>query len=168
MRAAAVLALALIAATVGACVASAIRVTGTAHADVLRGASARDKIFGRGGNDRLFGYAARDLLNGGRGDDVLVGGNGGDLLLGGPGGDRIDARDDERNQCALVSRKVAFASPLDYPHCADVVLAGAGDDLVLMRDGRLDVIWFCGAGRDTVIADRRDEVAGDCEGLHRR
>src|SRR6266536_2566635 len=167
MRPVAVLAAALIVGAAGAHVASAVRVTGTARADILSGTSARDQLFGRGGNDRLLGYAGRDHLDGGLGDDVLIGGNSGDLLIGGGGDDRIDARDNERTRCTLRSRTFASVGPLDYPHCTDVVLAGPGDDVILVRDGRFDVIWSCGPGRDVVIADRQDGVAGDCEVVHR-
>ena len=44
---------------------------------------------------------------------------------------------------------------------------GPGADTVLARDRRRDVIR-CGAERDTVTADRSDQVAGDCERLSRR
>jgi hypothetical protein len=44
----------------------------------------------------------------------------------------------------------------------DSVLADAGGDLVLVRRGNVDKVR-CGAGRDTVIAGRRDKVARDCE-----
>ncbi len=62
-------------------VASVERVTGTSHADVIRGgpgserldgAFGRDRIFGGGGDDELGSEDARAELHGGDGDDFLI------------------------------------------------------------------------------------------------
>lgn len=111
---------------------------GTAHADVLNGTSLADRLLGLGGNDRLLGRAGGDSLEGGAGDDRLLGGGGGDWLLGGPGNDRLEGGAGR-----------------------DVSVAGPGNDTILSRDGVREVV-NCGAGRDTVIADRLDVVSG-CE-----
>jgi Ca2+-binding RTX toxin-like protein len=42
------------------------------------------------------------------------------------------------------------------------ISGGAGDDTVAVRNGLRDTVR-CGAGRDSVRADRRDRVARDCE-----
>jgi Ca2+-binding RTX toxin-like protein len=47
-----------------------------------------------------------------------------------------------------------------------VLDGGAGDDVLSARDGARDTIR-CGAGRDTVTADRLDTVARDCERVSR-
>jgi Tol biopolymer transport system component len=47
----------------------------------------------------------------------------------------------------------------------DRVLAGPGNDLIVVRDHRRDVV-SCGAGRDRVVADRLDRLAG-CEQIVR-
>ena len=44
---------------------------------------------------------------------------------------------------------------------------GSGDDRIGARDGRADEI-DCGTGEDRVTADRRDEVAPNCETVERR
>jgi Ca2+-binding RTX toxin-like protein len=44
--------------------------------------------------------------------------------------------------------------------------AGAGDDLVRANNGARDYVR-CGAGRDVVVADRRDRIASDCERVRR-
>jgi hypothetical protein len=49
----------------------------------------------------------------------------------------------------------------------DIVDGGTGNDRVLARGGGRDRIR-CGRGRDTVVADRRDRVARDCESVSRR
>lgn len=48
---------------------------------------------------------------------------------------------------------------------ADLVYARSGDDLVLVRDSRRDVV-ICGPGRDTVRADGLDRLSG-CEVIRR-
>ena len=47
----------------------------------------------------------------------------------------------------------------------DRVLAGPGDDVIFVRDGRRDVV-SCGAGIDRAIADQRDVLAG-CDRIER-
>ena len=49
----------------------------------------------------------------------------------------------------------------------DRIFGEDGDDRILAQDGAFDVIG-CGAGRDTVFADRIDLVAVDCETVSRR
>ena len=111
---------------------------GTARADVLDGTSLADRLLGLGGNDLLIGRAGDDSLEGGAGNDRLLGGGGNDWLLGGPGHDRLEGGAGR-----------------------DVYVAGPGNDMIRSRDGVREVV-ACGAGRDTVIADRLDAVIG-CE-----
>jgi dipeptidyl aminopeptidase/acylaminoacyl peptidase len=51
------------------------------------------------------------------------------------------------------------------PLWGDVILAGAGNDLIHANDGHTDRV-DCGPGRDTVWADRSDRLTG-CEIVHR-
>jgi Ca2+-binding RTX toxin-like protein len=48
-------------------------------------------------------------------------------------------------------------------------VSGAGqDDRIVVRDGEVDVVR-CGSGyADTVVVDRFDVIAADCERVHRR
>jgi Ca2+-binding RTX toxin-like protein len=48
----------------------------------------------------------------------------------------------------------------------DAIFGQAGDDTITSRDGKIDVV-SCGAGSDTVVADRRDIVSRDCESVTR-
>ena len=89
------------------------------------------------------GGAGRNVLMGGGGDDRLSGGAGADVLLGGAGNDRIDGGPGR-----------------------DRLSGQGGDDIIRARDATQDVI-SCGPGRDTVIADRLDRIASDCETLRR-
>lgn len=49
----------------------------------------------------------------------------------------------------------------------DSISGAAGDDVIQARDRERDTV-ICGAGRDTVLADRIDRVASDCEIVKRR
>jgi hypothetical protein len=48
----------------------------------------------------------------------------------------------------------------------DRLFGAEGDDRIDARDGVFDVVG-CGAGRDTVTADRGDLVGADCERVRR-
>jgi Ca2+-binding RTX toxin-like protein len=55
---------------------------------------------------------------------------------------------------------------LDGGRGPDVLSGDAGDDSITSRDGTIDFVR-CGAGADTVVADRRDLVSPDCENVTR-
>jgi uncharacterized repeat protein (TIGR01451 family) len=118
--------------------------TGTAAANTMRGSARAETFRGRGGNDRIFGAGGNDRLFGDAGHDWLYGGNGIDRLVGGSGNDRL------------------FGGA-----GRDLYEGGSGNDVVSARDKTRDTIR-CGAGRDTVTADRVDVVARDCERVSRR
>lgn len=103
-------------------------------------------LLGFGGNDMLHGGDAHgDQLDGGAGDDELSGGMGSDSLTGGPGRD------------VIAGDRVARCNEL---HCD--ITQGFGDDTIDARDGEVDHVQ-CGPGTDTVLADKIDVVATDCE-----
>jgi hypothetical protein len=100
----------------------------------------------RRGNARanvLRGTAGPDVLLGLAGNDRLYGLAGRDVLRGGDGADLL-------------------AGGLG----ADVLEGGRGSDRLTAADRVRDTIR-CGRGRDTVIADRIDRVARDCERVRR-
>ncbi|QJY51063.1 hypothetical protein HOP40_31925 [Pseudonocardia broussonetiae] len=121
--------------------------TGTARADVVRGTAAGDRV------DLLAGDDVADLLGG---DDCVLGGAGRDTLRTGDGPDQVAGGAD-----ADTIDSGAGADLVDPGAGRDVVSAGAGDDEVSAADGEVDVV-DCGAGTDTVIADRTD-VLRNCE-----
>lgn len=97
---------------------------------------------GTAAGEGIPGTSGRDRINGGAGDDAIAGGAGADDLTGGPGW--------------------------------DVINGGPGNDVIDARDpgsGRADRGIVCGAGTDTVYADRSDRrrvggrgtIAPDCE-----
>jgi Ca2+-binding RTX toxin-like protein len=111
--------------------------------DCLEGGTGDDVLDGGDGNDRLAGSSGRDRMTGGTGDDKLTGGKGNDRLIGGPGNDTISPGDGH-----------------------DVVDAGSGNDTINSVDGVKETIE-CGAGKDTVRADKRDRLK-HCEKVTRR
>ncbi|MDH3724358.1 MAG: PQQ-dependent sugar dehydrogenase [Thermoleophilia bacterium] len=122
--------------------------TGRGGRDRLRGNAGRDQVFGGAGRDRLWGGAGPDRIHGGTDPDRVFGGAGRDVLYGGLGADRLyGGPGDDRLHGGLGS---------------DRMWGGTGDDRFLARDRRRDTI-ACGAGGDTVLADRFDLVSADCE-----
>ena len=93
--------------------------------------------------DRLTGTAGADTIHGNGGNDRISGGAGADKLYGDAGSDTINPG---------AGRDSAYG--------------GAGSDTIQARDGERDVI-DCGAGRDTVVADKTDTVKG-CETVKKR
>ena len=99
---------------------------------------------GTAGPNTLRGSARADTLRGLGGNDSLYGLAGNDRLFGGSGNDRLFGGTGR-----------------------DLLDGGTGNDVISARDRNRDTIR-CGAGRDTVTADRIDAVARDCETVNRR
>jgi Ca2+-binding RTX toxin-like protein len=141
-RFAAIWAVATVGALALAAIAFAQPIKGTQADDLLTGTAVDDHIVAKKGNDQASGLAGNDNITGNKGDDLLNGDDGDDTLTGNQG--------------------------------ADLVNGGAGNDLVKARgDGNKagDTIT-CGedpgdADSDTVLADKKDVVAADCENVDR-
>ena len=97
--------------------------------------SGRDRVCGGQGDDRLDGGAGNDKMYAGDGDDVLDGDAGDDLLKGEDENDRITGGRGE-----------------------DDIEGGAGRDDIRARDREVDDV-ACGSRRDTVTADRDDDLS---------
>ena len=67
--------------------------TGSEHADDLRGDAGRNALEGGGDMDRLYGRGGDDVLRGGNGDDILKGQNGDDTLIGNSDNDQLTGGD---------------------------------------------------------------------------
>jgi Ca2+-binding RTX toxin-like protein len=93
--------------------------------------------------DHLTGTAGDDVIRGLGGNDVLNGGKGNDTIFGGAGDDRISGGPGR-----------------------DKLFGGPGNDVIAAADGARDTI-DCGAGDDSVTADKTDVVAKNCEHVHR-
>jgi Ca2+-binding RTX toxin-like protein len=130
--------------------------SGDGAADRILAGSGDDVVEGRGGNDQLFGQDGDDRLVGESAGapfeppitdlnaDVISGGSGADHVIGGFGADRLTGGPG-----------------------SDRFSGGDANDTIGARDGTRDKVR-CGRGRDRVIADRGDRVAGDCEVVVRR
>lgn len=119
---------------------------------LVRGTPFADFVYGSAGPDRLLGLGRKDFIDGGAGDDVLDGDGGWDRLLGGAGADLLIGRGDPDTLVGGPGR--------------DRILAGKERDTIFARDGWRDMI-DCGAGSDTVYADRSDVIARNCERVYR-
>jgi len=127
------------------------RIFGGRDNDRLFGGRGNDRLSGEAGRDRLRGEAGRDRLRGGLGRDRLAGGSGRDRLRGGPASDIVGGG--------------SGADRLSGGAARDLIIGGSGNDRINAIDGRRDRIR-CGRGRDRVLADRADAVAG-CERVRR-
>ena len=152
-------------------VALAVNKVGTNGPDTLRGTNEDDNLTGRGGNDNLFGLGGRDNLLGGAGRDNVLGGDerrtsGGDKdLLGGPGNDRVAGGRGSDNIVGEEGNDILIDGTL-REFSKDNLSGGAGNDVIpAINDPAVGDVVTCGGGFDRVLADRKDEVAPDCERL---
>jgi Ca2+-binding RTX toxin-like protein len=108
--------------------------------------------------DRLtWGFPTVQIENirGGAGDDFFNGTNGSNNFSGAEGHDYLNGRDGN-------DRLTGGAGP-------DVFYGEAGDDIINALDGGPDAVISCGAGRDTVYYDQKNENTSpngaikDCE-----
>jgi Ca2+-binding RTX toxin-like protein len=113
---------------------------GTLGPDALRGSSASELILGLAADDSLRGGGGGDCVIGGDGDDRIRGDAGSDALSGEEGDDRLKPGSGQ-----------------------DIVHGGFGNDRVYARDGQRDSIDCGPGGRDLVVSDAKDQVAGNCE-----
>ena len=144
--------------------------SGGAGRDFLSGEAGRDRLSGAGGADGLTGGARNDRLSGGAGNDRIAGGAGNDVLSGNGERDRLygGAGNDRLSGGADIDRLYGGDGNDRLSGGAGVnrLYGGKGRDVIIARNGVRDTI-NCGAGRDTVRADRRDRVAANCENVSR-
>ncbi len=166
-----ILLLAVMAATlvVASGVALAVNKTGTDGPDTLRGTNGDDNLIGKGGNDDLFSLGGRDNLLGGEGKDWVIGGNerrllvGDKNLAGGPGNDVVLGGKGSDNVVGNEGNDWIWDGPFRDVF-TDRLSAGDGTDVVeVFNDPAFKDIVTCGDGFDWVFADRKDEIAPDCE-----
>jgi len=145
-------------------------VRGTRDDDVLRGTAFGDRLVGGDGDDLLKGLGGADCLEGGKGDDVLDGGDGDDRLAGASGRDRLAGGTGNDKLTGGAGNDRLAGGPgndtLSPGSGHDVIDAGGGDDTINSVDGVRESV-DCGAGRDTVRADKRDRLK-HCEKVTRR
>jgi Ca2+-binding RTX toxin-like protein len=150
-------------------VALAVTKIGTSGPDTLRGTNGDDNLLGKGGNDKLFGLGGTDNLVGGSGKDIVLGGNersagGGDKnLVGGSGNDAVIGGKGADNILGEEGNDLVADGP-NREFSTDKLSAGDGNDAVgVFNEPAFKDIVTCGDGFDWVFADKKDEVAPDCE-----
>jgi len=132
-------------------------------------------VTGGPGDDLIVGGPAEDAIDGGDGNDILAGGLGADELRGGSGEDLVSYADAIAADGTLLGRRSGVRAAIgrlawsgsgdERDSIADDVEqleGGAGPDRLDLRDGRATGVT-CGAGRDVVTADPRDQLEIDCE-----
>lgn len=128
--------------------------SGSSHADDLRGNTGNNALSGLKGNDVLHGRGGNDTLLGGDGNDVLLGNVGADQLIGGAGIDRAAYWSSASAvladlQFAAANTGEAFGD--SYTDIEDIQGSAFNDDL--RGDEGSNTIWGI-AGNDTL--DGRD------------
>lgn len=159
-------------------------VTGSAHADVLRGTPAHNHLEGLGGSDNIDGRDGDDSIYGHQGDDVLFGGLGNDWLDPGFGDDHVAGGEgiDELTYGGIrvslhidLSTGRATGAGLDTIEDIENVSGGRKDDVLIGDDGPNELTDCCraksadeihgGGGDDYIYADWGPDVvrggAGD-------
>jgi len=151
-------------------------------ADILLGGPGDDNVNALGGNDLIRGGPGRDIGYGGQGSDRIYGGPGADNLYGEAhrdriygesGNDRINGGgfSQEKDRADSIYGGSGADTLTDFQNgketAGDRFFGGSGNDQIDDRDGNRDII-DCGAGRDSVLADTRDKVAGNCERVQRK
>jgi Ca2+-binding RTX toxin-like protein len=141
---------------------------GTDGPDNLFGGRGPTRVFGRGGDDSIQSDTG-DRADGGDGNDTLFGTG---LLLGGVGDDRLSVGFGTDRGRADGGPGNDFITGAEGPDSiaggsgTDRMSGRGGNDSIRARDGVRDTVR-CGAGRDSVSADRGDNVSRDCERVRR-
>lgn len=116
-------------------------------AQTVIGAEGNDTIETGNGKDTIDGGPGNDDLSGGRGDDILRGGDGADVVDGWDGNDSLDG-----------------GTGADTLRGDGATVYAGGNDTINARDSEADTV-SCESGADTVLGDKVDVVAADCESV---
>jgi arylsulfatase A-like enzyme len=111
---------------------------------LITGTRAADRLRGTPFYDYICAGSGADIVSAGDSNDAVFGAAGHDFIRGGNGRDRLHGGPG-----------------------IDRLSGGFGNDVILAADGRGDAV-DCGAGRDSVVADRLDRITpGSCEAVRR-
>jgi hypothetical protein len=136
------------------------KLIGTAADDLLNGTTAADVMKGLGGNDIINGLQGNDSIDGGTGNDKLTGSEGNDKLIGGAGKDTLIGATGKDNLIGGAGNDKIDGGPGPNKYSG-----GSGNDTINSVNGKRETV-SCGAGRDSVRADKADRVIG-CEKVKR-
>ena len=138
------------------------RIRGGSSTDRIEGGFGDDVLHGQSGGDRVSGSRGRDRINGGSSNDAISAGSSADRVAGDQGNDRINGNSGNDS-----IKGNSGNDRLEGSSGRDRISGGAGRDRIDVRDGRGGDRIACGLGRDSVVADRGDRVARDCERVRR-
>lgn len=135
---------------------------GGAGDDDIKGDYGSDLIYGGDGDDKIDAKKDNDTAYGGAGDDELESGNGGGVLYGGDDDDRIKGGDGD-----MFAYGGAGNDYLEGGKGNDRLDGGAGDDKIKTDDGADVVVFYDGAGNDTVkyFDEKEDKVEIGSKGI---
>lgn len=115
---------------------TAINLTGSLSANVIRGNAGANRLAGLAGADTLVGLGGHDPLRGGDGNDLLLGGEGNDNLAGEAGDDTLSG--DEGND--MLQGGAGFS----------LLTGGAGNDIFVFDAAGFSVITDYSGPEDTI------------------
>lgn len=128
---------------------AALAVTKRCEGGVCKGTVKADKLSGTPGFDRIYGGRGKDRIRSGRAADRLYGGAGRDRINAGPGDDRVTGGSGDDRMAGRAG--------------TDRLYGGYGNDIIHgSLDGEKDY-FYCGPGRDEVLAGANDFVSRSCE-----
>lgn len=136
------------------------KLIGTPADDLLNGTTGNDAMKGLGGNDIINGLQGNDSIDGGTGNDKLTGSEGNDKLMGGAGKDTLIGASGKDNLSGGAGNDKLDGGPGPNKYSG-----GAGNDTINSVNGKRETV-SCGAGRDSVRADKADRLSG-CEKVRR-
>jgi len=118
---------------------AAVMMNNDSDVDAFLGSTQTIILRGEGGKDKLSGKGGLGFIGPIDVPMTIEGGSGADKITGG------------------ATRDILYGNG-----GKDTVKGGDGRDIIEVAKGRKDKVK-CGAGNDKVFADRKDEIAGDCE-----
>lgn len=143
--------------------AGADRVFGEDGNDLLFGEDGDDFLSGGEGNDHLVAGTGNDIVDGGMGEDVVDAGDGADIILATldaandiyDGGEGTDTLDLTSTQIGVIANLIAgtvtgIEIGMDVAVGIERILAGQGDDTVIVSNDTRENSYAGGAGTDTL------------------
>ena len=136
---------------------TAIKITGNALANSIKGGSGNDTIYGGAGADKLLGGAGNDSLSGGDGKDKLLGGAGNDSLSGGSDKDTLSGGSGNDKLLGGAGNDCIKGGTSN-----DSLWGGTGNDTLWGDDGKDNFFYAKGDGKDIIYSfDNGDTLTLD-------
>ncbi len=129
--------------------------------DTLIGGSGNNILIGGAGNDLIRGGAGDDTIDGGDGDDTIVGGTGADTIDGGADFDTILVEGTSANDRISVQQdtptQIQYEVSNQFTPGVDGVIGGVGTEVDILSSGSVEEIKvLAGAGDDQILVRQAD------------